>query len=339
MGKVLLELDVEARRQGPDGRRCDQPQAPRRIVADRLDVADVARVRWRARAGGPPSVVSDSRCLARCSVVRSWRYGPTICTPIGRPSALIPDRHDRRRAGRPRRRARSTRNRSMYERSTPSIDDRARRRACRDGRAGSPDVGAPASGSRRSRRRTGRPARAVCSRRSLCAEPVLMTHRRARASPRRAAVSSVLAAMWSSASGGKPVGERGEQQRRGRRSDTCSRLNAGRASTSTRPPADSIESTSDAEHTRRVGVDRAPRIVDPRGDPEVGQLRRPVLGGRSSRHAGAFQRSGPASTPSSSSRSSTDRAIGPNTPMSADVNVPGGPGMWPWPGTRAKLDL
>ena len=150
--------------------------------------------------------------------------------------------------------------------------------------------------------------------------------------------SSVLAAMWSSASAGMPVGERGEQQRR---VDVRHLFQAERrAGIDVDAAARRLDRVDERrQHARRVGVDRAPRIVEPR--------RR--SGSRRGRSPGSA--AGRAATRARSSgrvrRARRVRARGrrPNAPSGRTrrcrptVNVPGGPGMCPWPGTSAKLDL
>ncbi len=120
---------------------------------------------------------------------------------------------------------------------------------------------------------------------------------------------------------------------------TFSSVNPGRASVST-PPAGRLDRRhrlpEHAPWSRRrpgSGSRRARRRSGAR--PSVVARG----GGSSSRHAGAFHRSGPASTSSSSSRSPIDRAIGPVTARSASASVPGMPGICPWPGTIAEARL
>ncbi len=72
-----------------------------------------------------------------------------------------------------------------------------------------------------------------------------------------------------------PVGERREQQRREDAPHVFQRER--RSGVDVDPAASRPDRTDEiAEHAGGVGVDRAPRVVDPRRDPEVGEVGRPA---------------------------------------------------------------
>ena len=121
----------------------------------RTDAGPHARA--RAGFGHPPASLAIS--AAARNVVRSWRYGPTICTPIGRPSSPRP-------AGTtvagsiPAPAGPVQPNRSRYGRWTPSIST-VRSHCGNEWSWGIAPVVAPGAGSRRSPRRTPASARGV----------------------------------------------------------------------------------------------------------------------------------------------------------------------------------
>ena len=81
--------------------------------------------------------------------------------------------------------------------------------------------------------------------------------------------------MWSSASGGMPVGEGGEEQ-------WCEDVphvfqGERRPGIDVDPTACRADGCDEvAEHAHGVGVDGAPRVVGPHRDPEIGEFDRPA---------------------------------------------------------------